>query len=108
MATHERQTGQLTHEGMVQSVKEGKSFIYKGKIISQLNDPDFPSPAQLAADTGDSSELERVRRDNEAMIERLRRENAVLTSQAKAAEQKAAQAAPAQPQAPQAAAPAKK
>lgn len=78
MATHDPKTGALTREGMVQSIKDGKSFIYKGQIVSSLTDPAFPSAADLAHDTGDSSELERVRKENLAKIEELQRENEAL------------------------------
>lgn len=71
--------GNLTRAGMDAVHKSGASVVYKGEIIPPGGK--LPSEAELAKQTGDSSEVERVRRDNEAEIKRLQDENAKLKAE---------------------------
>lgn len=73
---HYNKQGQLTRAGMEAKIKSGGSVVYNGQIHSNVNT--LPSEAALAAKTGDDSEVDRVRQENEATIKRLTEENASL------------------------------
>lgn len=87
--------GRLTLSGMRVKHAAGYSVIHNGVIIAP-GQP-LPSEADLAAATGDTAELDRVRQQNEAEIERLRAENQRLKDQAKAVAQQPPHAAPPAP-----------
>lgn len=70
--------GRITRRGMEKAIQSRGSVMHNGEIIASVDR--LPSEAQLAAQTGDNSEVERVRRDNEAEIKRLQEENAQLKS----------------------------
>lgn len=74
--------GRLSRKGMEQVINSGQSVILGDMVISRIQD--LPSEADVAVDSGDQSEVDRVRASNEAEIKRLRDENERLKAAATA------------------------